>query len=96
MLKDVSLRNPQKIFDELITFIKRMYRNKIVHADLSAFNILLFRQKPYVIDAGQAVLLDHPSSQEFLKRDIHNIVQYFKKYSVEDDEHAIYEDLLKK
>jgi len=96
MLKHVSLRNPQKVFDELITFIKRMYRNKIVHADLSAFNILLFRQKPYVIDAGQAVLLDHPSSQEFLKRDIHNIVQYFKKYNVESDEHAIYEDLVKK
>ncbi|MFA5102861.1 MAG: serine protein kinase RIO [Candidatus Thermoplasmatota archaeon] len=96
MLKDVLLRNPQKVFDELITFLKRMYRNKLVHADLSAFNILLFRQKPYVIDAGQAVLLDHPSSQEFLKRDIHNVVQHFKKYSVEGDEHAIYETLLKK
>lgn len=96
MLKDVLLRNPQKVFDELITFLKRMYRNKLVHADLSAFNILLFRQKPYVIDAGQAVLLDHPSSQEFLKRDIHNVVQHFKKYSVEGDEHVIYEALLKK
>ncbi|MBN2598991.1 MAG: serine protein kinase RIO, partial [Candidatus Thermoplasmatota archaeon] len=96
MLKDVLLRNPQKVFDELITFIRRMYQKNLVHADLSAFNILLFRQKPYVIDAGQAVLLDHPSSQEFLKRDIHNIVQHFKKYSVEGDEHAIYEALLKK
>lgn len=96
MLKDVLLRNPQKIFDEIITFIRRMYRNELVHADLSAFNILLFRQKPYVIDAGQAVLLDHPSSQEFLKRDIHNIVHYFSKYDIESNEQTLYESLVKK
>jgi len=96
MLKDVLLRNPQKVFDEIMTFIGRMYKNKVVHADLSAFNILLFRQKPYVIDVGQAVLLDHPSSQEFLKRDVHNILQYFKKYDIESSEREIFEKLVKK
>jgi RIO kinase 1 len=96
MLKDVHLRNPQKIFDEIITFIARMYKEKLVHADLSAFNILMFRQKPYIIDVGQAVLLDHPSSLEFLKRDIHNITHYFKKYDIESDEKAIFEKLVKK
>ncbi len=96
MLKDVLLRNPQKVFDELMVFIERMYRNKVVHADLSAFNILLFRQKPYLIDAGQAVLLDHPASQEFLKRDIHNIVSYFKKYDITCNETEFLKNLLKK
>ncbi len=96
MLKDVSLSHPQKIFDEIMTFITRMYKKRIVHADLSAFNILFFRQKPYVIDVGQSVLLDHPSSSEFLKRDIHNIVHYFKKYGIEADEQDFYEKLLKK
>ena len=96
MLKDVLLRNPQKIFDEIIGFITRMYKIKIVHADLSAFNILMFRQKPYIIDVGQGVLLDHPSSSEFLKRDIHNIVHYFKKYDIEGNEREIFEKLVKK
>jgi len=96
MLKDVNLRNPQKIFDEIMTFIERMYKQKVVHADLSAFNILMFRQKPYIIDVGQAVLLDHPSSSEFLKRDIHNIVHYFKKYDIEGNEREIFENLVKK
>jgi RIO kinase 1 len=68
MLKDVLLRNPQKVFDEIMTFITRMYEEQLVHADLSAFNILMFQHKPYIIDVGQAVLLDHPSSLEFLKR----------------------------
>lgn len=96
MLKDAFLRNPQKIFDEIMIFIERMYRNKVVHADLSAFNILLFRQKPYLIDAGQAVLLDHPSSEEFLKRDIHNIVSFFKKYDIEGNETQFLKKLMKK
>jgi RIO kinase 1 len=96
MLKDVLLRNPQKIFDEIMTFITRMYKARIVHADLSAFNILMFRQKPYIIDVGQAVLLDHPTAMEFLKRDIHNIVHYFKKYEIKNNEQAIFEKLMKK
>ena len=96
MLKDVLLRNPQKIYDEIIGFITRMYKIKIVHADLSAFNILMFRQKPYLIDIGQGVLLDHPSSSEFLKRDIHNIVHYFKKYDIEGNEREIFENLVKR
>jgi RIO kinase 1 len=95
MLKDVLLRNPQKIFDEIMTFITRMYKARIVHADLSAFNILMFRQKPYIIDVGQAVLLDHPTAMEFLKRDIHNIVHYFKKYEIKNNEQAIFKKLMK-
>jgi len=96
MLKDVLLRNPQKIYDEIMTFITRMYKEQVVHADLSAFNILMFHQKPYVIDVGQAVLLDHPCSLEFLKRDIHNITHYFKKYDIESNEREIFEKLTKK
>jgi RIO kinase 1 len=96
MLKDVILQNPQKIFDEIMGFITKMYKIKIVHADLSAFNILMFRQKPYIIDVGQGVLLDHPSSLEFLKRDIYNIVHYFKKYDIESNERHIFEQLVKK
>lgn len=96
ILKDAQLKNPQKIYDEVILFVKKMYANKIVHADFSAFNILLFRQKPYVIDVGQAVLLDHPASLEFLKRDIHNISLFFKKYGIRSNEQKIFNELTKR
>ena len=96
MLKDVPLQNPQKVYDEIVTFITRMYKKQLVHADLSAFNILMFRQKPYIIDVGQGVLLDHPSSSEFLKRDIYNIVHYFKKYGIEGNERELFETLVKR
>lgn len=96
MLKDVLLSNPQKIYDEIMMFIKRMYKKQVVHADLSAFNVLMFRQKPYIIDVGQGVLLDHPASMVFLKRDIHNICTYFKKFGIDSNEQHIFENLTEK
>jgi RIO kinase 1 len=46
---------------------------------------------PYLIDVGQGVLLDHPKAEEFLRRDVENILRYFRKYEVEKD----LEDVLK-
>jgi len=68
----------------------------LVHADLSAYNVLMYKDKPYVIDVGQGVLLEHPSSLEFLKRDIHNTVQYFIKFGIKEDEKEIFERIIKK
>lgn len=97
LLKDVELKDPKKILDELLTFISRMYeRAELVHADLSAYNVLMYKDKPYVIDVGQGVLLEHPSSLEFLKRDIHNVVQYFSKFGIKEDEKEIFERIIKK
>ena len=93
MLKDVELKDPKKIFTELLLFIRRMYKVEVVHADLSPYNVLMYHEKPYVIDVGQAVLLEHPSALEFLKRDIHNVVQHFKKYGIVKDEQQIFESL---
>jgi RIO kinase 1 len=97
MLKDVKLKNPEEIFDTIIDFISKMYKKaKLVHGDVSAFNILMFRNKPYLIDVGQGVLLDHPNSYEFLKRDITNIVSYFRKYGIKADAEKIYNNIIKK
>jgi RIO kinase 1 len=97
LLKNVELSNPQKVFNELITFIKKMYKKaELVHGDLSAFNILYFQNKPYLIDLGQGVLIEHPKAQEFLRRDIHNIVHYFKKYKIKADEKDIFENIISK
>ena len=97
MLKDVVLDNPQEIFDTIIEYISKMYKKaKLVHGDVSAFNILIYRKKPYLIDIGQGVLLGHPNSHEFLARDIHNIVNYFRKYGIRADENKIYQEIVKK
>ncbi len=96
MLKDVVLENPKEVFDTIIEYISKMYKKaRLVHGDISAFNILIYRKRPYLIDVGQGVLLDHPNSYEFLKRDINNIVDYFKKYKIIADKDKIYQKLSK-
>jgi len=97
MLRDVKLENPESTFSTLIDFISRMYKKaNLVHGDMSAFNILMYKNQPYIIDLGQGVLIEHPQAHEFLKRDIHNIVQFFKKYDIDADETEIYKNVTKK
>ena len=97
MLRDVKLENPENIFLTLIDFISRMYKKaNLVHSDMSAFNVLIHKDQPYLIDLGQGVLLEHPQAHEFLKRDINNVIQFFKKYGIKADKTEIYKDITKK
>ncbi len=82
-LKDVRLANPKETLDEILRQIKLLYSASLVHSDISEYNILMKDNKPYLIDFGQAVVLGHPESLNFLRRDISNIVNYFfKKYGI--------------
>jgi RIO kinase 1 len=95
-MKNVKLKNPKKFFNEIINYLITMYKKAdLVHADLSPYNILVFKNKPIVIDFGQAVLLEHPSANDFLKRDIHNIVNYFNKLGLKIYEDEIFKSLNK-
>jgi RIO kinase 1 len=97
LMKNVVLTNPKEIFETLIDYITKMYKKaELVHGDMSAFNVLIYRKKPYLIDLGQGVLTEHQNSHDFLKRDIHNIVSYFKKYKIKTDAEEIYKNITKK
>jgi RIO kinase 1 len=96
-MKDTQIKKPEYVFKTLIDYISKMYKKAdLVHADLSAFNILMHKDEPVLIDLGQGVLFDHPRSDIFLKRDISNIVNYFKKYKIKSDEKKIYNKITKK
>jgi len=55
----------------------------LVHGDLSEYNIMIWEEKPVICDISQAVLLDHPLSDQLLRRDIVNINNYFSELGVE-------------
>ena len=94
LIKDLRLDDPNEIFLTIIKYIKKMYNKiKLVHCDLSPYNILFHKNEVYLIDLGQAVIIDHPKALFFLKRDIQNIVQYFKKYKIKSDEMQIFNDI---
>jgi len=90
-LCDVELENPEKIFEEVVENISRLYRAQLVHGDLSFYNILLFREKPYFIDFSQGVPLAHPNAEYLLRRDVENICRDFSMYGIKASAEEIYE-----
>lgn len=78
-LKDIRhIRNPNLLFNLILSFMKDLFQEaKLVHGDLSEFNILYHNQKPIIIDISQAVSIEHPKSEKYLVRDIKNIFNYF-------------------
>ena len=81
-LKDVALTQ-QGFFEcylRIISDMRRMYHVcNLVHGDLSEYNILWHMQRPYIIDVSQSVEHSHPYSSEFLKKDVFNITDFFRK-----------------
>ena len=96
LLKDVMLNNPKRVFNQITRIMEKMYQKaNLVHCDLSQFNILFYKNKPYIIDVGQGLLTEHPLADEYLKRDIHTIVNFFRKYNIHEDEHSIYNKIIR-
>ena len=90
ILKDVYVPNPREVLEKLIEYIKILYNDaKLVHGDLSAFNILINDGKPVIIDISQGIVVDHPLSEELLNRDITNLTKDFKKLGVQISEDEI-------
>jgi len=84
LLKEVSLKNPRQVFRRLLTYVKKLYQKaKLVHADLSEYNIMIWKNAPVLFDVAQAVTLEHPMADQFLRRDLQNLYKYFKKLGVD-------------
>lgn len=98
LLKDVKLREPEIVFDQILSYMNIMFiKSKLIHSDLSAFNILYHNDVPVLIDLGQAVLKDHPQALNFLYRDIRTIQKYFNRYKIDmPSEETIFQRITQK
>ncbi|EXJ90746.1 Atypical/RIO/RIO1 protein kinase [Capronia coronata CBS 617.96] len=88
-LKDVEFTDEdpvsrwRSVYAELLAYMRMMLQIcKLVHADLSEYNILWHRDRPYIIDVSQSVEADHPRSLDFLRMDIKNVNDFFKRQGV--------------
>lgn len=84
-LKDAQLseQEAKRLYWELVLTVRKMYHEcRLVHADLSEYNLLYFESKIWIIDVGQAVEHDHPHSFDFLRHDCTNITNFFKTRGV--------------
>lgn len=92
-----NLPNPIEIFEKVFEQIRISYNEKIINGDLSEYNILLDENNDiWIIDWPQAVTLEHPNAEFLIRRDLHNIIRYFRrKYDLTIDENSYYNTLLK-
>jgi RIO kinase 2 len=71
----------EKVLDEVLYNVRKTYAEAgVIHADLSEFNVIL---KPdwhiQIIDWPQFVRTDHPNTDMLLKRDVRNILKFFRR-----------------
>lgn len=86
-LRDAGVNSEEEwreLYIQLLGIMRRLYQVcRLVHADLSEYNILYHNQRLYIIDVSQSVEHDHPRSLEFLRMDIKNVGDFFRRQGVD-------------
>ncbi|KEP54046.1 RIO kinase [Rhizoctonia solani 123E] len=81
-LKDAQIpfSDLPSLYAELVIIMRLLYHVcKLVHADLSEYNILHHNSHLYIIDVSQSVEHDHPAAFDFLRSDIRNVEAFFSR-----------------
>jgi RIO kinase 1 len=82
-LKEQPPADPEGVYKVIVTALKRLYQKaKIVHGDLSEYNIMIWKGKPVIFDVSQSVAIQHPLADFMLKRDIANVNRFFRRIDV--------------
>lgn len=84
-LKDVEISSSKarELYRDCVVLMWRLYNVvKLVHADLSEFNLLYHNGSVVIIDVSQSVEQEHPQAFEFLRKDCTNISEFFRKKGV--------------
>jgi RIO kinase 1 len=90
-----ALKNPGETYQDVIDLIRNLYQKaRLVHGDLSEYNILVGHDDLILIDMAQAVTLEHPNAHNFLFRDIRNINRFFAQKCKTVDEHKLFRSIV--
>jgi RIO kinase 1 len=84
----------QPIFHKVLQNVALLLQQRLIHGDLSAYNILYYEGKITVIDFPQVTNLDTNENACFiLQRDIFRVCEYFSRQGVQCDPAAIVGEL---
>lgn len=84
-LKDAGLSQARlrRAYFRVCGLMRRMFRvAKLVHGDLSEYNMLYWKGEVIIIDVSQSVEDDHPMALDFLRRDCANVNEFFRRNGV--------------
>lgn len=96
-LKEAPLENAEKVHSTIVDFMARMlFKARLVHSDVSEYNILNKNGELVLIDCAQAVLNSHPNAKSFFERDVANISHYLVKNGIKITENELIEEIRSK
>ena len=93
-LSEIDLEPPvaRRVWDDLVDELAVLVSADRVHGDLSAFNVLWWRERAVLIDFSQTVeIVTHPAAYELLVRDVTTLGRYFTRRGVAVDVERILE-----
>ncbi len=106
LLRQSQLEDPQPFLAETLRTIEKLADAGIVHSDLSPFNILVFRELPWIIDLAACYRVDRLGMSPWVRlteaaaaltHGLRAIAQYFRRYGLrvetETFEHRLMEKL---
>lgn len=89
-------KNIKEIYKQYVENMNKLiYKTKMVHADLSEYNMIFFKNKLYFIDMGQAISTKSDNAKNFVNRDIKTIIKFFKNNGLKITEEKLKEDIKK-
>ena len=84
-LKDFLPENSVHFFSLVLKEMQQLWKQQMVHGDLSHYNILNHNEKPIFIDFSHSTTKQSPIYTELWQRDIKTIAQFFAKQRVTID-----------
>jgi len=82
----LTRQEAEPIFEQILDNIDLFAREGIVHGDLSAYNVLVWQGKAWIIDFPQAAAISlNPHAIDLLERDLFNVCNYFRKFGLIKD-----------
>ncbi len=84
-LRQVELEPEQAraVLERLLRNVEIFLDCHLVHADLSAYNVLYFDERPCIIDVPQSIdLHTQRDGSLYLRRDVGNLERYFARYGL--------------
>ena len=91
-LRDAVVPDPKAFYEDLVVQLHRMTTEaRLVHGDLSPYNVLLDGNRPVLIDVAQAVSADHPQARVLFERDTTNFARYLRSIGLEVSETELFQ-----
>ena len=92
-----EIKNKEVVYHNMMDFILKLGESGLIHGDFNEFNILININKPEeicVIDFPQMISIHHPEAENYFKRDVQCVKNYFiKKFNLTFERDLKFEDI---